>query len=327
LTAVFEQLGLLGNAAILIVALIILDRASELTITHSVNVATVAGVARTTVGFILVAFSTSLPELLVAAFSVVQSENIGVSLGNVLGSNIANICLILGVCFAIMTYKCPNRTCVLPMMAKEEMGSLYFGLLVASIVPLTLLYIGYASQLMGLVLLGVFVFYLFQLSKIRRAKEEGSLGTERQKLRRYASLAIIGAVGVAGCAYFIVDSASFLAGKIGIPKVVIGATIVAFGTSVPELATSVDAVRRGHLDLALGNIVGSCFINITFVLGVTLLASPLAIDMDAFSDLALISLITNVLLWYFLSSERISWRESAVLLSIYSLFLAVSFSG
>jgi cation:H+ antiporter len=324
---VFEELGLLGNVVVLVAALVALGRASELTITHSVNVATVTGFGRTIMGFMLVAFSTSLPEILVAAFAVITPDNVGVSVGNILGSNIANICLILGVCFAIMTVKCPSRTCMLPLMAKEEMGSLYFGLLVASIVPLTLLYIGYASQLMGLLLLAVFVFYLFQLSKIRRAKEEGALGTERQNLRKYATLAIIGAVGVAACAFFIVESASVVAVSVGIPRVVIGATVVAFGTSVPELATSVDAVRKGHLDLALGNIVGSCFINITLVLGVTLLASPLRVNIDAFRDLALISLITNVLLWYFLSSERISWRESAVLLFIYSLFLAVSFSS
>jgi cation:H+ antiporter len=190
-----------------------------------------------------------------------------------------------------------------------------------------LLYVGYASQAMGLVLLLVFVFYLYQLSKIRNVREEGSLGTERQKLHKYASLAVLGAVGVVICAYFIVESASFLAVSIGIPKVVIGATVVAFGTSVPELATSVDAVRKGHVDLALGNIVGSCFINITCILGVTLLAQPFRTNMSAFSDLAIISLITNVLLWYFLSSEKIGWREGAVLLFMYSIFLAISFTG
>jgi cation:H+ antiporter len=322
-----EQLGLIGNAIILVAALIALDRASDLTITHSVNVASVTGYGKTTIGFILVAFSTSLPELLVAVFAVIQPENVGVSIGNVLGSNIVNICLILGICFILMALKCPNRICLLPTMAKEEIGSLYFGLLVASVIPLTLLYVGYASQFMGIVLLAVFVFQIYQLSKIRNVKEEGSLGTERQKLRKYAFLAVLGVVGVVICAYFIVESASFVAVSVGIPKVVIGATVIAFGTSVPELATSIDAVRKRHLDLALGNIVGSCFINITFILGVTLLASPLRINMSAFSDLAIFSLITNVLLWYFLSSEKIGWREGAVLLFMYSLFLAFSFSG
>ena len=95
----------------------------------------------------------------------------------------------------------------------------------------------------------------------------------------------------------------------------------------PELATSIAATRKGHLDLALGNIVGSCFINITCILGVTLVSSPLNVNMTAFSELAIFSLITNLFLWYFLSNEKLTWREGAVLLFIYALFLAISFSG
>ena len=123
------------------------------------------------------------------------------------------------------------------------------------------------------------------------------------------------------------DSASYIAGVLGIPPVVIGATIIAFGTSLPELATSVDSVEKGHMDLALGNIIGSCFINITCILGVALIGSPLAVNMAAFSHLVMFSLITNLLLWYFLSSERISWREGAILLFMYFIFLVTSYSG
>lgn len=322
----FEGLGLLGNVVILIAALVALDRASSLSISNSVNLASVTGFGKTTIGFILVAFSTSLPELFVAVFAVIHPDSVGVSIGNVLGSNIVNICLILGLCFVLMTLWCPEMVCFLPTMAKEETGSLYFGLLVASIVPLTLLYIGYASRVMGIVLIAIFFLYLYQLSKIRIAKEESALGAEK-KLRRYAVLALLGVLVVVASAYIIVDTATFIATYFKVPKLIIGATVIAFGTSVPELATSIEAVRRKHLDLALGNIVGSCFINITCILGITLLASPLNVTMSVFSDLAIFSLITNVLLWYFLSSERIGWREGAVLLFIYSLFLAISFSG
>jgi len=321
---VLEGLGLLGNIIILIAALAALDKASDLTITHSINVASVTGLGKTTVGFILVAFSTSLPELFVAAFAVLTPEKVGVSIGNVLGSNIVNICLILGVCFLLISLKYPEKSRVLPKMAKEEMGSLYFGLFIASIVPLALIYIGYASQFIGVLLLVIFVYYMFQLSKARTPAETSSSGAEKNKLRKYVSLTILGAVIVVICAYFIVESASFLASSVGIPAVVIGATVIAFGTSVPELSTSLGAVKKGHLELALGNIVGSCFINITLILGVTLIASPLTINMSAFSNVALFSLITNLLLWYFLSNERVGRREGTILLFLYVLFLAIS---
>jgi cation:H+ antiporter len=322
-----EQLGLIGNTIVLVVSLLILNRASNSTITNSVKIADMTGLGKTTVGFILVAFSTSLPEFFVAIFAIFQPENVGVSVGNVLGSNIVNICLILGICFLIMAWKSPKRLAILPMITKEEMGKLYFGLFVASIIPLSLLFLGNASQFIGIILIVIFVLYLFQLSKVRNITENDSLGEEKRRLRRYTVLACLGAVGVVATAYFIVESASYVALSVGIPRVVIGATIVAFGTSIPELATSIDSVRKGHTELALGNVVGSGFINITFILGITLLASPLRVNIAAFSDLVIFSLIANLILWYFLSSERIGWRESAVLFFIYALFLTVSFSG
>ena len=319
-----EGLGLLPNVVILFAALATLSKASDLTITHSINVASVTGVGKTTVGFILVAFSTSLPELFVAIFSVLNPDNVGVSIGNVLGSNIVNICLILGVCFLLISLKYPEKTRVLPKMAKEELGSLYFGLFVASIVPLALIYIGYASRFVGVILLTIFIYYMLQLSKARTPTETSLSGTEKNKLRKYITLTILGAVGVVVCAYFIVESASFLAASAGIPPVVIGATVVAFGTSVPELSTSINAVKKGHLELALGNIIGSCFMNITLILGITLLTSSLSIVMSAFSNVAIFSLITNLLLWYFLSNERVGRREGTVLLFLYAVFLASS---
>jgi len=213
-------------------------------------------------------------------------------------------------------------------MAKEEIGTLYFGLFVASIIPLTLLYLGYASQVIGIILLAIFVFYIYQLSKIRNVKEEGALGRERQKLSKYTFLTLLGAAGVVASSYFIVDSASYIAQEaLHVPAVVVGATIVAFGTSLPELATSIDSVQKRHLDLALGNIIGSCFINITCILGVTLAASTLRVNMSAFSNLVMFSLISNLFLWYFLSSEKISWREGVVLLFMYFVFLTTSFGG
>ena len=123
------------------------------------------------------------------------------------------------------------------------------------------------------------------------------------------------------------DSASTLAASAGVPPVVIGATIVAFGTGIPELVTSVSSARKGHFNLALGNIVGSCFINITFILGVALIVSPLTVNIAAFSNLAIFSLITNLFLWYFLADERMSWREGVLLLILYVVFLVVSFGS
>ena len=312
---------------ILLVTLVVLAKASELTITHSLNVASVTGLGKTTVGFILVAFSTSLPEFFVAVFAALDPENVGVSVGNVLGANVSNICLILGACFLLIALKNIRGTRFLFKMTKEELGSLHFGLFIASIVPLALLYIGHVSRFIGIVLLAIFLFYMYKLSKSRTPEAVAPSGAERRRLRKYVSLVFLGAVGVVICAFFIVESASNMSLSLGIPTIIIGATVVAFGTTVPEFATSIDAVRKGHLDLALGNIVGSCFVNITLILGVTLVSTPFGINVAAFSNVALFSLMANLLLWYFLSGEKIGGREAAILLFMYALFIAVSFGA
>jgi cation:H+ antiporter len=323
---VFEGFGLFGNALILLASIIAVIIASDITINNSVKVSSMTGFGKTTIGFILVGFATSLPELSVVIFGA-SSEKIGVSIGNILGSNITNIALVLGICFLIVAVKCPRFQCLYPAMAKEEIGNLYFGLFIASLIPLTLLYIGQASQYIGVILLTIFIFYMIQLSRLKKPKDQGTLSGEKRRLRHYALLALVGAAVVVAGAFFIVDSATFIAASAGVPPVVIGATIVAFGTGIPELATSISSAKKGHFNLALGNIVGSCFINITFILDVGLIVSPLTVHIAAFSNLAIFSLITNLFLWYFLSDERMSWREGTLLLVLYAVFLVVSFGG
>ena len=302
---------------------------SEFTIRNAVKISDMTGLGKTTVGFVLVGFATSIPELSVSVFAVANPANIGVSIGNVLGSNIVNIALVLGVCILIIVLRRPRYPSFLLTVAKGEMGNLHFGLFIASIIPLVLLYIGYASRFVGVILVGIFVYYMVQLARTNRTKHEITEvhTSERSKIRRYAVLALAGVSVVVATAFFIVGSSSFIAEGVGIPRVVIGATIVAFGTSIPELATGVSSARKGHFDLALGNIVGSGFVNITLILGVALIASPLTVNIAAFSNLVMFSLITNLFLWYFIGSEKISWREGALLLSLYVIFLLISFGA
>lgn len=323
----FEELGMISNLLILIVSLFALNQASNLTIKHSVKIAGATGLGKATVGFILVAFSTSLPELFVAIFAIIEPENVGISIGNVLGSNITNICLVLGIIFVLIALKYSGNAKFIPAMVKEETRGLHFALLVASVIPLALLYIGSARQLIGVSLLLVFIYNMYQLSKTRNTVEGLALPGERHKLKKYIAIAILGAAGVVVSSYFIVGTASYLALSIGIPKVIIGATIVAIGTSLPELVTSLDSIKKGHADLALGNIVGSCFMNITLILGVTLVAAPFSVNIAVFSKLIIFSLIANLFLSYFLSNEKIGWQEGAIFLFIYCLFLVTSISG
>ena len=322
-----EQVGSIGNIAVLIVSLAVLIKASSLAITNSVKLASVTGLGKTKTGFILVAFSTSLPELFVAIFATLNPENIGISIGNVLGSNIVNICLVLGIGFLIMAFKYPESVGFFTRMAKDEVGNLNFGIFIASIVPLILLYFRFANQIVGALLIVLFAYNMYELIKKRETVEEISDEAEKRELGKYLFKSLLGIIGVVISAYFIVESASFLALSVGIPPVIVGATVIAFGTSVPELATSIASIKKGFLDLAIGNIIGSCFINITLILGFTLLLAPFEVNISAFSDLIIFSLIANIILWYILQNTKVGKREGAILLTIYVLFLVISLSS
>ncbi|MEM2961296.1 MAG: hypothetical protein QXU67_06790 [Candidatus Bathyarchaeia archaeon] len=169
-----EDLGILGNTIVLLAAILALDKSSDLTIDNSVKIAEITGLGATTIGFLLVGFSTSLPELSVSVFAATNPDSIGVAIGNVLGSNIVNVCLIMGLCFLILALK--KDTSSNNNISIGEARNLYFGLFIASLIPLALIYIGYASNIIGAILVTIFVLYNIQIFKPRRNEEKYNPG-------------------------------------------------------------------------------------------------------------------------------------------------------
>jgi len=315
---------LLLNLLILFISLAILCKAGDIAVSNTVKIAEITGIVKTTVGFILLGFSTSIPKLSVSIIAAFIGE-VGVPIGNALGSNIADVSLVMGLSILLVALKKPEANMTVNM-SKEEFSSLYFALFIASLIPLSLLYVAHTSRIVGLILIAIFFVYSYHLSKRNVQTDETVEYVRREsgKLLRYIFLALVGVAGVVASSYFTVDSASKIAEMIGIPKILMGATIVAFGTSVPELTLNMEAVVKEQWALALGNIAGSCFINITLILGIPLIASPLDVNMKVFSDLIIFSLMDNLFLWYFLTSGRMGWKEGAVLLFLYLVFLATT---
>ena len=287
----------------------------------------------------MIAFSTSLPELTVAVIAALSGTGVSISVGNVLGSNIVNICVIIGLAAIILHLRRPRKSsgsngsneinCI-PSFAKSELSSIHFGLFISSIIPLVLIYISTATWVVGLVLLFIFVGYMYKLSTVRMPSENGEVSQEeKSKMKRYLVFTVAGVLGVVVSAYFLVESAVSIAESVGIPQTVIGATIIAFGTSLPELTLDLKSFLKGHPTLAFGDIIGSSFVNITLILGITffvpaLVGSPVEMDVSVFQNLVIFSIITNLFFWYFLSREKIGWREGAIFLFIYVLFLATT---
>ncbi|MEM3673296.1 MAG: sodium:calcium antiporter [Candidatus Bathyarchaeia archaeon] len=309
----FERLGLFGNVLLLLVSLFILDRASDL-VDNAVMVAEITGLGKTTIGFVLVAMTTTIPELSVSVLTALGMEDVGIAIGNALGSNVVNICLILGAAFLLASLKNSEARSI---TIREEVEALYFGLFAASMIPLILIYIGYASMVIGVILIAFFAYNIYRLSKRKKADDGTLPHLGNGKLKRHVFLTIAGVIIVVASAYLIMDSASYIAEWMEIPRVVIGATIVAFGTSMPEFANSLKSSMKGQVELALGNIVGSCFIDVTLILGVALIGQNFGVNMAAYTGLATFALTACLILWYFISSKRISWKEGAVLLFLH----------
>ena len=329
--------GFVVNIFVIAVSFLVLNWASNLAINNAIKVATNTQLGKTAVGFSMIAFSTSLPELAVA-FIAALSGGAALSVGNVLGSNIVNISVIIGLAAILLYVKSrlkpkglkSNGISVIPAFAKSELSSIHFGLFISSVIPMIVIYINTATWVVGLVLIAIFVGYMYKLSKVRMPSENAIVAPEEKgRLKRYLLFTILGALGVVVSAYFLVESAVGIAQTVGIPQTVIGATIIAFGTSLPELTLDLKAFLRGHPALAFGDIIGSSFVNITLILGVTLfvpalVGSPVSMNMSVFQNLVIFSIITNLFFWYFLSREKISWKEGAVFLFIYGLFLATT---
>ncbi len=329
------------DVLIIAISFIVLNFASNYVISNAVKVSTITRLGKTTIGFSLLAFSTSLPELTVA-FIAALSGGAALSVGNVLGSNVINISLIIGLAVFLVYFQyrrkakrsdAPNVSdCnIVPDFAKSELSNIYFGLFVSSVIPIVLVFVSNATWIVGLVLISVFLGYMYQISKVRMPSENGEsvAQAEKNKLKRYAIYTFAGALGVVLSAYFLVESAVHIAQMLGLSEQVIGATIIAIGTSLPELTLDLKSMLKGHSALAFGDIIGSSFINMTLILGVTLtvpaiVGSQIVMRMAVFQNLVLFSIITNLVFWYFLSRGQIGKREGAIFLFIYILFIVTT---
>jgi cation:H+ antiporter len=328
------------NLIIIAVALVFLNFASDTVIKYATKVAAISKLGKTSIGFTLISLSTTLPELTVA-LTAVLSGGAALSIGNALGSNIFNISAILGIGAVVLgvTIYVGNKkqkrlivksNNIIPELVKSELSNIEFGLFIASVVPLALIYVSaQAAWAVGLVLLVIFGVYMYRLSKVRITTEETDVEVtpkERGSLKKFALFTVIGALGVVISANLMVESAISIATSLGIAQQVIGATIVALGTSIPELTIGVKSILRGHSNLALGNIIGAAFFNTTLILGITLfvpilVGSPLTLDMNVYLNLIIFSIVINTFFWYFMSRKTITWKEGLVFLAIYVLFL------
>lgn len=275
------------NVLLLVVGFLCLIKGADWFVEGAAKLAGRFGIPQLVIGLTIVAMGTSLPEAAVSIQAALKGTA-GIAVGNVLGSNIFNVLVILGVTALLA---------VLPLQRSTLFIEIPYMLLVTG--ALLLLGMGgmNISRVDGAVLWVLFLVYLGYLWWLtRRNKEQNETGEVAWSVLRCLLFLVIGAALIVFGSNLTVDGACALAEMAGISERVVGLTIVACGTSLPELVTSLVAAKKKHVDIAIGNIVGSNIFNILFVIGTAALIAPIPFEQAFITD-GLIALAAGVLLW------------------------------
>ncbi len=304
---------------VLAAGLLILYFSAEYMVRGATNVAMILGVTPMMIGLTVVAFGTSAPELVACLIAVYRGSS-DIALGNIIGSNIANVGLVMGIAAMI------SPVVIRHLDGKSEMPFM-IGL---TALFMLMLMDGMVSRPDGMILLAsLLCFIAYRIVKARRRETDHVLmdikveemADRRHGLNFEIGLTAGGIIGVTIGAYLLIDSAASIARGLGVSELVIGVTIVALGTSLPELATTVVAAFRGHSELAFGNVVGSNIFNIGLILGLTSLAAPLESPWNNLSvEIAVMAVFS-------LTLAPMAWRRSVgrgmggLLLLSYAVFM------
>jgi cation:H+ antiporter len=296
------------------VSLFILYRSSEWFTEGSVEMAGRMGVSKFIIGVIVAGFGTSMPELATSVYAAVVGAS-GVAVGNAVGSNITNIALVLGLSCLVGSVK----------VRKEiELREGLTGLGIMLIASAVILHNSEVDRVDGLLLMSVFMAYLYRTLRNKANYREPII---HGSLPKNILFIVVGLGGVLLGSAILVNSAVAIARFFGVPEAVIGLTMVALGTSLPELSVAVVAAKKGYTTLMLGNVLGSNVMNILLVLGAAAIASPLLVEPEI-SDAAIpMMLLLSLLLVFFMREGTfIRWRQGVLLLALYAVFIWLSFT-
>lgn len=311
---------MLLEAITLLISLAILSKSSSIVVENAVKLSKFFGVSQVAIGFILLAVSTSLPELAVSVISSTAGAG-AIAAGNVFGSNIANILLILGISGFLYGLK----------IGKNDLKDIAIILVLTTIVSAYIIFNSSIRHqalgfLEGVILLLLFVFYLVYIFRKKKIEGNGiNHITKKEALHAFvffsASIII-----VLVSASFVVDSAVKIAKLLHIAESFIGATLIAIGTSLPELSIDLQAIRKKHYGLALGDAIGSNMTNITLVLGTAVVIHPILVALPIFIAALLFAIIANLLLFYVAAVNRdLNKIGGALFLLVYVIYIITIF--
>ena len=316
---------------LLIIGFVLLIKGADFFVDGSSSVAKILKVPTIIIGLTVVAFGTSMPELSVSVTAALRGSN-DLAVSNVLGSNIFNLLVVLGCCALVK-----------PVAAKWSLLKKEFPFSI--LITIILLLVDSDFSIMkildgnqgfvlgrwaGLLFLILFVLYIYATVKSALRSRAEAKDIEEEEYKTMSPLKsgiyiVIGLIGIVWGGNLVVDSASNIALTFGWSQTFIGLTIVALGTSLPELVTSVVAARKGENDLAVGNVVGSNIFNILLILGVSSFITPITLDVTAVYDTIILIIASIVVYVSAISKREIQRKEGILFLVCYFAFFLYVF--
>ena len=308
------------QVALLIIGFVLLIKGADWLVDGASSVASNFKVSKLLIGLTIVAFGTGAPELAVS-FSSLVSGSTDILVGNVIGSNIINVLLLIGIAAVIRPIKVQKDTVSkeLPLLLLIS-TALIILLLDVNLAEAVINTFSRADAIICLLFFSIFLYYLFSLAR-KNKKEAKKVEKPKYKIGKSFLFVILGLIGVVGGSQLVVNSASTIAEAVGISERIISLTIIALGTSLPELVTTVMAAKKGESDLLVGNIVGSNIFNICIVLALPV-AFAGGITPNNFEVIDLTMLIISSVLLCFLArrDHKITRTDGFLMLSIFLLY-------
>lgn len=319
---------MLENLLLLIVGFILLVKGADFFVEGSAAVAKIFKVPSIIIGLTIVAMGTSAPELAVSVTAGLAGNN-EIAISNVIGSNVFNLLVVVGVCAAVLPmnveksilkkefpYVLIVQALLLFFCVNAFMGEVFGNVNGANVL----------SRVEGIVMIIIFIAFLVNmiLTTLKSRKEAVEEQTEEEEKKLHPALCLVYIVGGIAAVVFggdvVVDSASYIASAFGFSQTFIGLTVVAVGTSLPELVTSLAAIKKGENDLALGNVLGSNLFNILLVLALSASLTPIAVLSANIIDLVFLVVSSVVVYAFCLGKQKVSRLEGVIMVLMYVFY-------
>ncbi|MGN7410066.1 calcium/sodium antiporter [Sporosarcina sp. SAFN-010] len=306
---------------LLIVGFTLLIKGAGYFVDGSSNIARLLQVPPILIGLTIVAFGTSSPEATVSIIAALEGTA-DVAVGNVVGSNIFNITLVVGVAAILYPLKVESET------IRKEIPFTLLASVAMLILMSDIVLQGFSSNMISrgdgfifMLFLSIFMYYVIEIGLKSRKNATNEPVPENISWGKNILITILGLAAIIFGGDLVVDNGTKIAYSLGMSETLVGLTIIAIGTSLPELVTSITAALKKESEIALGNIVGSNIFNILFVLGTSSIISPLAVNDKVLIDVVFMIVLTVVLLIFSRTGFKIGKREGLVLVAVYIIYL------